>query len=278
MTINTDSLKAFLVTSETGSFTKAAAMLGVTQSALSQKIARLESEIESSIFIRKSDGILLTPAGEKLLVYARQQIQLEEEFLKSFVSDKETLNGTLRVAAYSSVLRSMVIPKLSPFLRKHPGIIPEFSSYEVQELIEVLRMNKADMIITDFSPGLSGVEEVQIGSEEFVLIESKKYPDSSDVYIDSYFGDNATEAFFRYQGIKFHGKRSFMGDVYGIIDGVANGLGKAVMSKHLIENDSRLRIVKAPKRYIRPVIMSYYKQSYYPLIQLEARKKLISDP
>jgi DNA-binding transcriptional LysR family regulator len=277
MSLNTDSLKAFLITSETGSFTKAAALLGITQSALSQKISRLEDQIESSVFIRKSDGILLTPAGEKLLVYSRQQLQLEEEFLKGFTSGNEEFNGTLRIAGYSSVLRSVIIPKLAPFLRKHQGIIPDISSYEVQELIEVLRMNKADMIITDFSPGLSGVEEIQIGSEEFVLIESKKYPDSSDVYIDSYFGDNATESFFRYQGMKFHGKRSFMGDVYGIIDGVANGIGKAVMSRHLIENDSRVRIVKSPKKYIRPVILSFYKQAWYPKIQIEARKKLISD-
>lgn len=275
MNISTDSLKAFLLTAERGSFTKASLELGLTQSALSQKIARLEDAIEASVFIRKSDGIELTPAGERLLIYSRQQLQLEEEFLRGFISLKEKLIGPLRIAGYSSVLRSMIIPKLAVYLRKNPEVVPAFSSYEVHQLIEILRSNKADMIVTDFFPNLAGAEEIQIGSEEFVLIESKKYPDSPDVFLDNDPGDTATEAFFQFQGQKYNGQRAFMGDIYGIIDGVAQGLGKAVMSRHLIEGDSRFRVIKTPKKYVRPIVLSYYKQTYYPRVQEEARKFLL---
>jgi DNA-binding transcriptional LysR family regulator len=275
MNISNDSLKAFLLTAERGSFTKASLELGLTQSALTQKIARLEDAIEASVFIRKSDGIELTPAGERLLIYSRQQLQLEEEFLQGFVSLKEKLSGPLRIAGYSSVLRSLIIPKLSSYLRKNPEVIPAFSSYEIPQLVDILRSNKADMIITDFFPHLAGVEEIQIGSEEFVLIESKKYSETPDVFLDNDPSDTTTQAFFQFQGQKYNGKRAFMGDVYGIIDGVAQGLGKAVMSRHLIESDSRFRIIKTPKKYLRPVVLSYYKQTYYPRVQDEARKQLL---
>lgn len=274
MAINTDSLHAFLTTSETGSFTKAAVLLGLSQSALSQKIARLEDQIEASIFIRKPDGIALTAAGEKLLVFARQQLQLEEEFLSTFVSNKEALKGHLRIAAFSSVLRSLIIPRLAGWLRKNPGIRVDLSSHEVPELLEILRSNKADMIVTDYFPGIPGVEEIQIGTEEYVMIESTKHTKVPDVYLDNFSGDNATESFFKHQGMKFHGERAYMGDVYGIIDGVALGIGKAIMSKHLITNDPRFRILKSPKKYTRPIVLSFYRQAYYPKVQREAREEL----
>jgi DNA-binding transcriptional LysR family regulator len=54
-----------------------------------------------------------------------------------------------------------------------------------------------------------------------------------------------------------------MGDVYGILDAVALGLGRAVMSKHLAEDDRRFKIISMPKKYLRPVMLTYYRQSYY---------------
>jgi DNA-binding transcriptional LysR family regulator len=275
MSINTDSLKAFLLTSELSSFTKAALELGLSQSALSQKIARLEDLIEATLFIRKSDGIELTPAGEKLLVFARQQLQLQDEFLENFKSGKDGLSGHLRIAGFSSIMRSMVIPTLSPWLKAHPGILIEFSTQEVNDLADILKTNQADMILTDYFPKIPGVEEVQIGEEEYVLIESKRHKNIPNIFLDNYPADNATESFFSFQGKKYEGARSFMGDVYGILDGVALGLGKAVMSKHLIENDARFKIIKSSKRYIRPIVLSHFKQSYYPAIQKQAKELLI---
>ena len=65
-----------------------------------------------------------------------------------------------------------------------------------------------------------------------------------------------------------------MGDVYGILDGVALGLGRAVMSKHLVEEDSRFKIIKTSKKYLRPIVLCFYKQAYYPAIQKKSRELL----
>ena len=262
--MNTESLKAFLRTHELKSFTKAALDLGLTQSALSQKIARLEDELETTLFVRKTEGISLTSAGEKLLTHARQQLQMEEEFLKDFLGNKNEFAGSIRIAGYSSVMRSLIIPELASTLRKHPNVQFEFSTHEMNELPLVLKQNKAEFIITDYFMSLPGVEEVQIGEEEYVLVESSKHP--SDIFLDHDTEDNMTEAFLKFQGINLKYKRSFMGDVYGLIDGVALGLGKAVISKHLIEGDKRLKIIPTKKKYIRPIVLSYFKQTYYPKV------------
>lgn len=264
MNIGTDSLKAFIETHRLGSFTKAADKLALSQSALSQKIARLEGLLEATLFIRKPTGIELTSAGEKLLVFAKQQLDMEAEFLKDFNQQNDQLAGVFRLAGFSSVVRSLLIPRLSGWLRDHRSVSVEFSSHEVVDLENILKTNKADAIVVDYYPELPGCEEVKIGEEEYVLIESAKHKDVPNIYLDHGPHDNATDSFFKFQGVKQSYKRGFMGDVYGILDGVALGLGKAVMSKHLVENDKRFKIVPSKKKYVRPIVLCYLKRAYYP--------------
>lgn len=268
MALTTDNLKAFLTIYEMGSFTRASEKLGLTQSALSQKIARLESFLETTLFIRKPNGLDLTSAGVKLLPYAKQQLQTEDEFLHAFHSSQEEIRGTLRLGGYSSIMRSLVIPRLIPFIKKNHEASVEFSSFEMNELAGFLKSGKMDMILTDYFPQTPGCEELEVGQEEYVLIESAKF-ESPEIYLDHSPDDNATESFFKAQGSAKNIRRSYMGDVYGILDGVAAGLGKAVMSKHLIEDDKRFKILKTKKRYFRPIVLSYFRQGYYSKLHNE---------
>ena len=67
-----------------------------------------------------------------------------------------------------------------------------------------------------------------------------------------------------------------MGEVYSIVDGVALGLGRAVMSKHIIENDKRFKVIKKKKKYKRDVVLSSLEQSYYSPIHNLIRDTLNS--
>jgi DNA-binding transcriptional LysR family regulator len=167
-------------------------------------------------------------------------------------------------------MRSLVIPKIAPWLCEHRNVRIEFSSHEVYELPDILKASRADIIFTDFLPNLSGTVQDLVGEEDYVLIESRRHRSTPNIFLDHYPNDNASESFFRHQGLEFNYPRSFIGDVYGILDGVALGLGKAVMSRHLVTQDKRFKIIKSKRRYTRPIVMSYYHQSYYPMIQKQA--------
>lgn len=275
MSKDSDVLKAFLTTYRQGSFTKASASLGLTQSALSQKIARLEDYLQATLFIRKSEGLELTSAGEKLMAYAKEALLMEDEFLKNFHQNDGKISGVFRLASYSSVVRSVLIPSLTDFLQNNSGVNFEFSSFEVVELEHVLKTNKADAIITDYMPNQPGMEHIILGQEEYVIIESAKHDNIPKVFLDHGPHDNATDSYFNFLDLEKNYRRGFMGDVYGILDGVAYGLGRAVMSKHLIKNDKRFRIKKHKKAYFRPIVLSYYKQSYYPPVYRQIFELLI---
>lgn len=274
MDLKIDDLQAFLLVYKSGTFTKAAKENGLTQSALSQKIARLEDVLQTAVFIRHPRSLSLTASGEKLLRYAKEVTQRQTSFLDSFDQYNTQMAGVIRIAGFSSVMRSMIIPKLTSFLRENPGVSIEFNSYEIYQLEEVLKTNKADFIITDYHPSVGGIIDIQIDEEEYVIIQSKKFKNIPKVFIDHGPLDNATNSYFKHIKKKQDHSRIFLGEVYSIIDGVAAGLGKAVMSKHLIINDKRFTIIKESKRYVRPVVVSYFEQSYYSPLQEKVLKIL----
>lgn len=135
MNLQQDQLKAFFEVARLGSFTKAADHLGLTQSALSHRIKNLEVYLETSLFVRASDGIRLTEAGDKLLKYTRVQSQIENEFINDLKVDSTIgLSGVLRMGGASTVMWPVVIPALSKFIRTNPNVQIEMS---VRELIEL---------------------------------------------------------------------------------------------------------------------------------------------
>jgi DNA-binding transcriptional LysR family regulator len=267
MDIKLDDLHTFIGVYSAGTFTKASRTLGLSQSALSQKIARMEEALQTAIFIRHPRSLTLTASGEKLLVYAKETIQMQKDFLENFDQYQSELSGVIRIAGFSSVMRSLIIPQFTKLIRKHSNISIEFSSYEMSELEDILKSNKADFIITDYFPNLSNTNEKQISEEEYIIIESRKHKVIPNTYLDHGSSDNATKSYFDFTGKKQNFKRAFVGDTYSIIDAVALGLGRAVMSKHLVETDKRFKIMRHQKKYIRPVVLSYMKQNYYGPLQ-----------
>lgn len=268
MNISTENLRSFLVLNETRHFTKAAQKLNISQSALSQKIAKLEDMLQATLFVRKTNPLEITSSGEKLLLFAKQQIEFENHFLSQFNQYGKEMAGVLRIAGFSSITNSVLIPSLAGLLRESPKARVEFNSYEVIELENILKTNKADLIVTDYKPNFPGLESIEIGKEEYVMVTSRNNKPLPNLYLDHGPHDNATDSFLRFQGEMDDYQRNFMGDVYGIIRGVSEGLGKAVMSKHLIKNDPEFIIKKYPKRYFRNLHLSYYKRDYLsPLMQ-----------
>ncbi|XGC81902.1 LysR family transcriptional regulator [Bdellovibrio bacteriovorus] len=278
MRISSLGLSAFLQTAKDLNITNAAKELGLTQSALSQRISLLESDLEVTLFVREPRGLKLTEAGEKLLKFASIQMQLENELLGDIKGSQEKIAGHFRLAAYSSVLRSVIIPSLAGLMRAHPGISIDFQSYEMYELPDVLKSAKADLIVMDYKWGKSGLLESTLGYEEFVVIESVKHHSPAEVYLDHGPMDNATESFFKTQSkVPKVIRRSFMGDVYGIIDAVELGLGRAVMSRHLINDNKLVKIVPGYQKYKRPITVHFHEQPFYSrlhsLILTELEKK-----
>lgn len=133
---NLNDLLSFVTVAREGSFTRAAALLGVTQSALSQAISGLEARLEIRLLTRTTRSVSPTAAGERLLHaigYRFDEIEAELDEL-SELRDKPT--GTVRITCGDHVLKTTLLPKVAPLLHQYPDIKVEFDvNYGFRDIV-----------------------------------------------------------------------------------------------------------------------------------------------
>jgi DNA-binding transcriptional LysR family regulator len=119
---NLNDLLAFLAVAKERSFTKAAAKLGVSQSALSHTVRGLESRLGVRLLTRTTRSVAPTEAGERLLQTVGPWIEEIEAELEALSELREKPAGTIRITAGEHAVHSVLWPKLAKFLRKYPDI------------------------------------------------------------------------------------------------------------------------------------------------------------
>src|SRR5215218_6103423 len=123
---NLNDLLAFVTVAREGSFTKAAATLGVTQSALSQAIRGLEERLEIRLLTRTTRSVAPTEAGERLMRAIGHRFDEIEAELDALTELRDKPAGTVRITSGENVLRTVLLPRLGAVLREYPDITLEF--------------------------------------------------------------------------------------------------------------------------------------------------------
>jgi DNA-binding transcriptional LysR family regulator len=258
-------LDAFHAVARNLSFSRAAKELHVTQSALSQRVKKLEEELGQLLFVRGVGGLALTETGLRLLRYCQTRAALEAEVVAELAPAKSpSLVGTVRVAGYSSVMRSVILPAIAPVFRDHPKLNAAINVREMTQLESMLARAAADFVLLDHVLERDGVEHEKLGDEELVLVESTQHDERREVYLDHDPDDETTIRFLR-RSRSHMGRiqRSFLDNIYGLIDGTVLGMGRAVLPRHLLSEDMPLRIVSGHKPIHVPVVLHYWKQPAY---------------
>lgn len=119
---NFNELQIFLVVARERSFTKAAGKLGVSQSALSHAMKALEERLNIRLLTRTTRSVAPTEAGERIIACLEPRIADLEQELESLVQLNGTASGNILLSAGEHAARSLVWPKLKPFLREYPEI------------------------------------------------------------------------------------------------------------------------------------------------------------
>ena len=115
-------LAAFLSVARERSFTRAAAKLGVSQSALSQTVRGLEARFGVRLLTRTTRSVAPTEAGERLLRTVGPRIEEIQAEIESLSELREKPAGTIRITAGDHAVHSVLWPKLMKFLPKYPDI------------------------------------------------------------------------------------------------------------------------------------------------------------
>jgi DNA-binding transcriptional LysR family regulator len=173
-----DDLRALVAVGHKRSFTKAAAKLGVSQSALSQTIRQLEARLGVRLLTRTTRSVSLTEAGERLVGTAAPRIEEIEAELAAVSELREKPAGTIRITATEYATDTILLPKLSKLVRDYPDI-------KVEILIDY---GLTDIVAERFDAGVRSGEQVASG-----MIAVRIAPDMRMAVIGSpsYFKDRS---------------------------------------------------------------------------------------
>jgi DNA-binding transcriptional LysR family regulator len=119
---NVNGLLAFLAVAQQRSFTRAAAKLGVSQSALSHTVRGLEARVGIRLLTRTTRSVSPTEAGERLLRNVGPRFEEIEAELAAVSELREKPAGTIRITAIDYAVDTILWPKLTKFLRQYPDI------------------------------------------------------------------------------------------------------------------------------------------------------------
>jgi DNA-binding transcriptional LysR family regulator len=139
-------LRSFVTIAESGSMTRAASRLFMTQSAISMQIKRLETSLGLSVFERSAQGMTTTSEGEQLLQFANQMLLLNDEAMGRLTSPD--YEGVIRFGAPCDVIYPHIPGVLREFNRDFPRVQLKISSAQTFSLREQFERGLQDVVLT----------------------------------------------------------------------------------------------------------------------------------
>lgn len=159
----------------------AAEALFMTPSAVSQQMAVLEREAGVPLLERSGRGVRLTAAGEKLVQNTELVFAALEQAEADLVDASRGIVGRVRVSAFPSAARKILVPALAELRAEHPNLRLSMIDLEPEEAMPALKARELDVVLTyewDLLPGLkdSGIEREKLFSEPVYLALPVSHP------------------------------------------------------------------------------------------------------
>ena len=141
---NLQKYQAFIATVDSGSFTKAADILGYAQSSVSKMIADLESEWQVVLLERSRAGVQLTSDGMAMLPYARELVNSYRKVQEQAASISGVATGIIRIGTFSSVAAHWIPSIIQRFQKDYPGIRYELLLGDYKEIEQWIFEGRVD--------------------------------------------------------------------------------------------------------------------------------------
>ena len=245
-----DKLKIFHTVAEASSFTKAATVLNLSQSAISRQIQSLENELKIKLFERHARGLVLTDNGKYLFQTAHEVIAKLKDVEATFSDEKDKLKGKLTVTTVVSFGTTWLTPRIKEFMDLHPEIEVELifddkeldlSTRQADVAIRMRRPKQLNLIqkkFVDFNYHIYGSNE---------YLEKNGYPKilkDLDKHKFITYGKGAPSPVYNPDwvlklGAKEGKKRKSVmkvNSVYGLLLAVQSGVGLAALPDYITHN------------------------------------------
>ncbi|MBM3876604.1 MAG: LysR family transcriptional regulator [Verrucomicrobia bacterium] len=171
-----ESLKVFCDLAETESFTKAAQINSVTQSAVSQQISALERSFKALLIERSKKNFRLTREGELLYEYSKQIIGTYDALHSRIQELRDIISGTIRIATIYSIGLHDLPPFIKKFMKAHPTVKVHVEYRRSNQVLDDVLSNVVDVGLVAYPGKDPRLEVVPLRRDRLVLICNPLHP------------------------------------------------------------------------------------------------------
>jgi len=242
--MKTSRYEVFLKIVETKSLTRTAAYFGCTQSAVSQLVKALETELGVSLLVRSKNGVRLTAEGEYLLPSMRQIVLGERNVFERSLELQNLNAGLIRIGIFTSLSCQWLPPHLKRFREEYPNIGFELLQGDVTQISDWLRNGTVDIgFMTDPDSDEFYFRELLADRMNIVLppehplaggpVSLSQLRDETFVLLESGYSQ-ITEKMFKSAGMRPKQQYTVKDD-YTVMSMVENGLGVSLLPELMLQ-------------------------------------------
>ena len=169
-------LRTFATIAECKHFGTAASKLSISQPSLSQALVALETGLGVQLIERSTRKVIVTPAGEKLLPYAKSTLDAADSFLTHARGANGTLTGPLTVGMIPTVAPYILPSMLSIVAEQFPDLEPHIVEDQTRYLLSLLRDGAIDVAVMALPSEAPGIKEIPLYDEEFLVVVPADHP------------------------------------------------------------------------------------------------------
>ncbi|MCM1546696.1 MAG: LysR family transcriptional regulator [Clostridiales bacterium] len=184
--VNLELYKVFYMVAKTGSSTRAAEELFISQPAVSQSVKQLEAQLGTSLFNRTHMGMELSSQGGKLIFKkVEEALKLLEEAENTLLEMQTSATGTIKIGATDAIFSNILADKIVAYNRKYPAVKIELVCGTTPETLDQLKENKCDVAFVNlpidsrdvnFTGMVSQLSDIFVAGEKYDDLKGKKVP------------------------------------------------------------------------------------------------------
>ncbi|UYO05796.1 MULTISPECIES: LysR family transcriptional regulator [Paenibacillus] len=261
-------LRIFRAVAEEGSITRAAQRLQYVPSNVTGRIRQLEEGLQTPLFIRSNRGMELTPAGERLLEYARQILNLLDEAEKS-VQAEDAPRGPLRIGAIESAAAAHLPGRLAAYYARYPHVSLSLATGNSRVLMQQVLDRELDGAFVYGPVPHSQLEQIPSYDEELVLLSEAGAASLQEqlqkpmlILSTGCTHRSRVERLLAEAGVQ-HPQIMEFGSLEAVLGGVASGLGVALLPRSntvQIPNEKNIEALTLPESYREVVVYFIYRR------------------
>lgn len=276
MNLMSPQLQAFMSVVETKTVHAAAALLNLTQTAVTQRIRALETQLRTTLFIRSRRGMELTPEGEALLRYCQTVKVLEGETIAKISGAGHISEIEVRIVGPSSTMRSRIIPNLIEVIKKFPNLLLRFIFSDADNLQQQLKAGNCDFAILTATNAAPEMSTKALMPERYKLVCSSKWKKYSldsilqnQRIIDFYASDQMTLNYLQHFNLlpSMQKTRHFVNNIDAIAELVAAGVGYTTLTEEFASryiHEGKIIFLNDAKHYEYQPLLAWYPRTEMP--------------